>query len=61
MRAFFRGLSIVATALSFLFLAMALDQRTDPLKVFALFAVSALLAVGSNAILWASMAFPEAS
>jgi hypothetical protein len=60
MRPFLRGGSMVATAFSFLFLAMALDSRTDPLRVFALFAVSALLSVGSNAALWASLAFPDA-
>ena len=59
MSALLRGLSMVATAFSFLFLLLAMDQRTDPLRVFAMFATAALLAVGSNAALWASMAWPE--
>lgn len=61
MSALLRGASMVATAFGFLFLIIALDQRTDPLRVFAMFAVSALCAVGSNALLWLSLYWGEAS
>lgn len=58
-REFFRGLSLFATASAFLLLCLAFDSRTALSDRTQLLIVAALIAVGSNAALWASTGFPD--